>query len=237
MGTPTDTDFPNLDETVIATARLIGALSDLTDDELREPSLLPGWTRAHVVTHLARNADALTNLLHGAEAGEVRAMYESQEQRDADVEEGAKRPAAELLSDIVAACGRWVQAANELHSSHLDAQGTRVPGGEPFPVRRVGVLRRTEVEIHHADLGTGYTAADWPADFVSALMKRRHRELQSAGTALSWRATDTGDTWSTGGGPEVTGTAADLVWWLLGRGSGEGLTSSSGQLPELGKWS
>ena len=72
--------------------------------------------------------------------------------------------------------------------------------------------------MHHADLGIGYTAADWPADFVDLLMERRAKELRSAGTGLTWRATDRDASWSSGEGPEVSGTAADLLWWLLGRG-------------------
>jgi len=236
MTTERDTSFPNLDETVVATARFIEGISGLRDEDVRAPSLLPGWTRGHVITHVSRNADALSNVLHGAQAGEVRPMYESQEQRDADIEAGAGRSAAELLSDATAAAGRWHQAANELHSANLENPMARVADGPTQPVRRVGMMRRTEVEVHHADLGIGYTAADWPADFVSALMKRRHRELETAGVGLSWRATDTGETWTTGDGPEVTGTAADLVWWLLGRGAGDALACSDGRLPELGRW-
>ena len=229
-------DFPNLDETVVATASFLETVSSLSDEDVRQPSLLPGWSRAHVVTHVARNADALSNLLHGAEAGEVRAMYESQEARDAATEAGAGRSARELLEDAVAACGRWEQAANTLHSRNVEAPGCSRPGSAPFPVRRVGMMRRTEVEVHHADLGLHYTPSDWPADFVSALMKRRRRELADAGVGLRWHATDTGESWETGDGPEVTGTAAALVWWLVGRGNGETLTCSAGRLPELGGW-
>lgn len=232
----TGRDFPHLDETVVATARFLDGISTLTDDDVRAPSLLPGWTRGHVITHLSRNADALTNVLHGAQAGDLRSMYESQEQRDADIESGAGRSAADLRADATAAAGRWHQAANELHSANLENPMERLPGGPTQPVRRVGMMRRTEVEVHHADLGIGYTAADWPADFVSALMKRRHRELEDAGVAVRWRATDTGESWASGDGPEVTGTAADLVWWLVGRGSGVGLACSDERLPELGRW-
>ena len=228
--------LPHLDETVVATARFLGSVADLTDADVRAPSVLPDWSRGHVISHLARNADALTNVLHAAETGAGDAMYASNEQREADIEAGAGRSAAELKADVVAACGRWVQAANEVHRSHLDAPVRRLPGGETWPAYRAGVMRWTEVEVHHADLGIGYTAADWPADFVSALMKRRHRELETAGVGLSWRATDTGETWTTGDGPEVTGTAADLVWWLLGRGAGDALACSDGRLPELGRW-
>src|SRR5215472_17296509 len=49
-----------------ATDRLLASAATLTDAAAREPSLLPGWTRGHVLTHVARNADGLGNLLRWA---------------------------------------------------------------------------------------------------------------------------------------------------------------------------
>src|SRR4051812_24584039 len=189
------TRFPNLDETVVATARYLERVSGLSDDEVRAPSLLPGWTRAHVITHLARNADALADVLRGAGAGEVPAMYPSQEKRDADIERGARRPVAELKDDAVASAGRWHQAAHEVHVSALEAPACRLPGGPTWPASRVGPMRWTEVEVHHADLGLGYTAEDWPAQFRAGLMERRRRELAESGPAFHCFATDTGERW------------------------------------------
>jgi hypothetical protein len=45
------------------------ALGQLTGDDFDEPSLLPGWPRRTVVAHVARNADALVNLLTWARTG------------------------------------------------------------------------------------------------------------------------------------------------------------------------
>jgi maleylpyruvate isomerase len=231
-----DDALPHLDETVVATARFLETVAGLDEEALRAPSVLPGWSRAHLVTHVARNADALTQVLQGARAGEIRPMYASQEVRDADIEAGVRRNTEELLADATATADRWHRAADELQPGDLDCPMARLPDGPTQPVRRVGMMRRTEVEVHHADLDAGYTATDWPPDFVAALMKRRHRELDGGGVRLRWSATDTGESWETGAGPEVFGTAADLVWWLLGRGNGEGLACSDGQLPELGRW-
>jgi maleylpyruvate isomerase len=41
-----------------AQARLMQQVAHLSDNGIRSPSLLPDWTLAHVLTHLARNADA-----------------------------------------------------------------------------------------------------------------------------------------------------------------------------------
>ncbi|HEX2301338.1 MAG TPA: maleylpyruvate isomerase N-terminal domain-containing protein, partial [Pseudonocardiaceae bacterium] len=69
-------------------------------DELSGPSRLPGWTRGHVVTHLARNAEGLTRLLTWARTGVETPMYPSREARAADIEAGAGRPPAEQLDDL-----------------------------------------------------------------------------------------------------------------------------------------
>ena len=52
-----------------ATDRLLATAATLTDGQMREPSRLPGWSRGHVLTHIARNADGLANLLRWARTG------------------------------------------------------------------------------------------------------------------------------------------------------------------------
>jgi len=229
--------LPQLEETILATTRYLAALTDLTDDDCRAPSALPGWSRGHVITHLSRNADGLCNLLHWAQTGVRTTMYLSDEQRATDIEAGAGRSAAELREDASASAGRWLQAANEVHSARLATPVTRTPGSPPFPASDVGRLRRTELEVHHADLLIGYTARDWPADFTQRLLERRADELDAQGIAMTWQLTDLDETVALGeGGPEITATSADLAWWLIGRGAGEGVSSSDGHLPTIGAW-
>src|ERR1017187_7981403 len=84
-----------LDRLGAATARLLATSAGFTDAQVREPSLLPGWTRGHVLSHVARNADSLGNLLRGAATGAQIPMYASTQARDADIEAGAGRGAAE----------------------------------------------------------------------------------------------------------------------------------------------
>jgi maleylpyruvate isomerase len=229
--------LPHLAETVTATDRLLTGLAELSDADLRAPSLLPGWSRGHVVAHLCRNADAVTNLVDWAATGHERPMYTSQAARDAAIEAGAGRPVAEQLADAEESSERFLAAARALPRERWEIEVTRVPGSEPFPVRRVAAMRRTEVEVHHADLGATYTAADWPKDFLDHLVSRRRRELAAAGVALVLDLTDRGEEVVTGrDGPRVTGATADVVWWLLGRGRGERLACSEPRLPDLGRW-
>lgn len=230
--------IPNLVEMVVASTRYLGALSELTDEDMRAPSLLPGWTRGHVVTHLARNADAFCNLLHWAETGEEHYMYLSPEQRDADIEDGAARSAHDLRVDAAASAGRFLQAVNELDVRHEDRPVAKAPGSPPFPARDIPSLRLIELQVHHADLGIGYSPADWSAEFCE-LVLAHVMEDRADGPAMVLKATDTGGVWKygvQGQGPTVEGRSFDLAWWVLGRGDGSGLTSDSDVLPDLGKW-
>jgi maleylpyruvate isomerase len=238
---PHDTALPLLSEIIEATTRYLESLTVLTDEDCRRPSALPGWTRGHVVSHLSRNADALSNLMHWAQNGVETPMYPSAEAREADIEAGAWGSAEELREDAAASWGRFLQAANELHSARLDVKVSRTPGSHPFSVRNVGRMRRTEVEVHHADLLVGYGPQQWPRDFVAHLLDRRRKELAADARSMTWRLTDTGETISFGdadcAGPEIAGPSADLAWWLVGRGTGEALVSTSGSLPDIGRWS
>ncbi|HSE72860.1 MAG TPA: maleylpyruvate isomerase family mycothiol-dependent enzyme [Nocardioidaceae bacterium] len=229
--------IPHLEEMVNATTRYLGALTDLTDEDMRAPSLLPGWSRGHVVTHLARNADALCNLLHWAETGVETPMYPSREQRDADIEAGAGRSAHDLRVDASASAGRFLQAINELDVRHEDALVSLMAGPE-FPARDVALRRRIEVEVHHADLGLGFTHRDWDTEFAEVLLERV-LEDRADGPAMVLRSTDTGNLWKygvQGQGPEISGRSVDLAWYAVGRGDGSGLVTDADVLPELGAW-
>ena len=230
--------IPHLEAMVVATTRYLGALTVLNDDDMRANSQLPGWSRGHVVTHISRNADALCNLVRWAETGVESPMYESREQRDADIDAGADRSAHDLRVDASASAGRFLQAINELDVRHEDAFVSRMPGTETFPARHVALLRRTEIEVHQADFGLGFTHRDWSSDFAEVMLGRARND-RADGPAMELRSTDTDGQWTygvEGEGPEITGKAVDLAWWVLGRGDGGGLVSSNGMLPQLGKW-
>jgi maleylpyruvate isomerase len=221
-----------------ASLRLVRTVDGLADDDWTAPSQLPGWTRAHVVAHLLLNAEGLAASLRGLAAGEAVPMYPSQERRDGDIEElAAAGDPAGLRHRLLASTTELADAIAAVPPDAWETRVERVPGGpRTFAAGEVPGMRLRELEIHHADLGAGYSPADWPdgvAVRVLDAMTVRHVSTR----AFSVHPTDVDRTWTFGdGGPTVSGSVADLAWWLTGRGSGEGLTSDAAELPTIGSW-
>jgi maleylpyruvate isomerase len=149
-----------------ATQRLVRTAAQLSAAEIGQPSLLPGWTRGHVLSHVARNADGLRNLLIWARTGTPTPMYPSAEARVAGIEQGAERGPAEHAADLTASADRFRDEALAMPDDAWQVQ-VRTLKDPPFPASEVLVRRLAEVELHHADLGAGYGPDDWPATFTA----------------------------------------------------------------------
>src|SRR4051794_41371277 len=76
------------------TSRLLGETISVTDEDWRAPSRLPGWSRGHVATHIARQADGLVRLTEWARGGTRTDMYGSPGPRGGESEGGGPRPGA-----------------------------------------------------------------------------------------------------------------------------------------------
>src|SRR5688572_26733409 len=101
-----------------AHASLLADVATLNDGDIRRPSQLEDWTVGHVLTHLARNADAMASLFDAADRGRVGVMYPGgRSQREHDINAGADRPAATVFYDVREACARldraWERARDE----------------------------------------------------------------------------------------------------------------------------
>ena len=152
--------------------RLGMTITRLTDDDARRPSLLPGWTVGHVLTHLARNADSHVRLLEGAARGEVADQYAGGDaQRAADIEAGAGRPAAELVADVLEAAARLERTWDNTPEEVWRIGEGRVSSGV-WAVAELPFRRWREVEVHHVDLDLGYGPADWPDAYVEEELAR-----------------------------------------------------------------
>jgi maleylpyruvate isomerase len=218
--------------------RAVRSVDSLADAQWAESSLLPGWTRAHVVAHLALNAEAFSGALLGLMDGEPVPLYPSEAVRDADIDALATAVISEIRSRFFAGSQHFRNIAADVTAEQWGATVARLPQGPHWPASTLIATRRREVEIHHADLGVAYTHRSWPTDFCAELLDRVTADHSASGASpgFSVRATDKNRTWSAGAPePVVEGFAADLGWWLVGRGHGEGLSCESG-LPDLGPW-
>ena len=218
-------------------ARLALTLAGVTDTDARRPSLLPGWSVGHVLTHLARNADSHVRMLEAAAVGEVADQYPGgNERRAADIEAGAGRPAAELVADVTSTAARLEAAMEATPDAAWRAGRGRVVSGI-WPLADLPFRRWREVEVHHVDLGLRYGVFDWPEEYVDEELPRTVAGLPARlepGTAVELRAADTGERWLI---PEEAAAVrhsviADrrlLLGWLLGRAGDRGF-------PPLGPW-
>jgi maleylpyruvate isomerase len=148
-----------LDQTEDATTVLLETVARLSDQDVRQPSGLPGWTRGHVLTHLARGGDALRDLLEGGPG------YPSREARDAAIEAGAGRSVDELTADLRVSAAAFREAVLNQPDERWSRPVTPPFGIPPFPAGQVLVRRLVEVEVHHVDLAAGYRSSDWPTTF------------------------------------------------------------------------
>jgi maleylpyruvate isomerase len=209
-----------------------GRLDHLADDDLAAPSGLPDWSRAHVVAHLARNADAMVNLLTWARTGLETPMYPSRAARDAGIEATAALPPVELRNDYVAACDRLATAIEAMPVDAWTAQ-VRSGQGAAIPASAVPWMRAKEVWVHGVDLRAGLAFADLPADFCTALVDDvlglfAGREQTPDVTIV---ATDVDRTWGDGG-TRIEGPVAAVAAWLT-RSDASGL---SGDVPLPAAW-
>ena len=149
-----------------ATQRLLDDARTIPEADLRAPSVLPGWTRAHVLAHVARGADAMRNLLIGARSGQNRPAYASAQAREADIERGAVMRAGDLMTDLADSAMALRAIAKQLPDEAWPVR-VRVLDSALFPAAGLLTRRLVEVELHHCDLGTGYSPADWPAAFAT----------------------------------------------------------------------
>lgn len=211
-----------------STQSLLGDTIVLTDEQWAEPSLLPGWSRAHVATHVARGADALTHLVRARLVDRPRRLYESEASRLSDIERGSERSGLDLQIDLDTSAGALDDVLDEVTDWHALVA---LPVGE-LPLAAVTLARLHEVCIHHLDLGVGWSPArldpvparwllQWAALLLHDVPALPAVEIESA----------SGVTESFGAAGErvtVSGDDAALWAWLTGRADGASVDGADG---------
>ena len=168
------TNRPDADITgaTAAHARLLATIRDLADGDVGRPSLLPGWTVGHVLTHLARNADSHVRMLGAAAEGDSVAQYDGgRPARGAGIAAGAHRPAGELVDDVRSSSARLERLWDSLPDDTWDGHGFNADG-DRWPCAHLPFHRWRELEVHLVDLGMGPTWANWPDEYVARELPR-----------------------------------------------------------------
>jgi maleylpyruvate isomerase len=221
------------------TAYLLACVGRLTDDQLQAPSGLPGWRRAHVAGHVARNAEALARLATWARTGAANPMYTGPEQRAAEIEASAALPAAVLRSEIATTAAALDDALAMLDDASWAAT-VRSAQGREIPAAEIPWMRIREVWIHAVDLEAGAAFGDLPGGVVDLLLDDVTGVLSGREDCppAVLRPSDRDREWRLGPGPataaaSMTAPAADLAGWLTGRVAGSALP---GEFPALPRW-
>ncbi len=214
------------------TSRLLETAARL--DDVSGPSLCDGWTRGHVLSHLARNAEAIGRLASWAVTGERQEMYPGGSgARDAEIEAGAGRGPAEQELDVRTTARSLVPALEALEGP-LAAERVEMRGGYEVPAHRLPFLRLREVVYHHVDLDAGFTFDDVEPELLRAFVGDAVDRLASGSRppAVTLR-TDQGDSWTLGEGTTtVSGSLGGLLLWLARR-IATGISSDGAQVPAL----
>ncbi|MGA4508565.1 maleylpyruvate isomerase family mycothiol-dependent enzyme [Propionibacteriaceae bacterium G1746] len=215
-----------------ATQHLLGATIRLSDQEWQAPSLLPGWTRAHVATHLARNADGLRRVLRGYLDGLPVGMYDSEQQRERQIERGSERQGLDLQIDLDTSAGALSETMAEVLALPRErlADGINLRPGITVPVGFVPLARLSEVVLHCVDLGVGYRIRDIEPDIARWALEWHTYRLADRDTLPVLEITSSSGLKATigqlGEPTRVQGSDRDLVGWLTGRSDGSGVAGS-----------
>jgi maleylpyruvate isomerase len=217
----------------LATERLLTTADALPDADWGAPSVCVGWTRAHVLAHVALNAEGLGGAVRDLLDGRPTTMYASNDRRDEDIAALAAAEPDSIRGRLRTSAAFFADAVAGLPTLPPDATFDRTPGGIVMPAAIVPTLRLREVEIHHADLDAGYGHANWPVETAADFLDRDVGRYDGAGFIA--HATDLDRDWTFGSpaadAPVVSGPASALAWWATGRDPGDYLTSSTGTLP------
>lgn len=210
------------------TRRLLAGLDRLPDDALTSPCALPGWSRRHLLAHVASNAEAIGRLLTWARTGVETPMYSSSEQRSADIESGTTRH--DLRAWVATSADQLARAMDALPTEAWSARVVTAQG-RTVQARETPWMRARETCLHAVDLDAGTAFDDLPEAFLATLLD----------DVAAWRSARPGpalDVVTAGTRYEIAGEGpprrvelplATAAAWLTGRRPGT-------TLPTLPRW-
>ena len=241
-----ETAVGHLDDLRASHVMFRGLVGRLSADAPAEPSRLPGWSRAELVTHLCRNADGMLGMLEGTMNGETVAMYpHGMDKRNADITAGRGASLADLLNDIDGSFAR-LEALWDRMDDQAWGRPTRWPRGQG-PAWATIRMRWQEVEVHTVDLDVGRGIEALPEALADELaritVESVPSRLDAEGSSIEVRHPGLPGghrRFGSGSDPTVVdGAPAQILAWLLGRHVDNLVASVAGQPcdpPVLGPW-
>lgn len=215
------------------TDMLMATVESLSADEMTAPSLCEGWTRAHVIAHLASNGRALVRLINWALTGEEQQLYASKEARAQEISDLAALPREELLGRLGESAQYFAEQAQRL-GGDLAVEEVHLHGKQ-IPATSIVALRIAEVVVHHHDLGTAWTIEEADPDSVLNAIEAAVRTMRAKGAPGMTLVTEERDEWVVGDGAlRVSSDREGLLEWLA-RGVTENV-EADGPLPALPSW-
>lgn len=202
-------------------------VNDLSDDQLDDPTLLPGWSRRHLIAHVGYNARAITRLVQWANTGVETPMYSSPEARGEEIELGATLPPRALrhLNDHAAVSlnVEWRDTPDEAWRHEV-----RTAQGRTVPLTETIWMRTREVWLHAVDLDNGARVSDIPAEVRTRLLRDivGNWAAKDKDPGLRIQVADAPELGELGLGAGqqdaslVRGDLAAVVQWAAGRGAG-----------------
>lgn len=223
-----------LKEITAAHERIRARMTELTEADAREAIELPGWTRGHVLIHLADLSRAFARQARYAVEGRTIEVYDGgRPTRDRRIEELHGRPVAWLREQVEEGLSALEDAWAALGPDDWDLPCAY--RNSPLFATQLAWWRETE--LHTVDLSVGYRSEEWSTPLASHVVSFLQPRL---GQGVRLVAETTGQEWHTGGDGTpvvVRGTVHSLAAWISGRPHGASPTVDGDQaLPELNAW-
>ncbi|MYB27701.1 MAG: maleylpyruvate isomerase family mycothiol-dependent enzyme [Acidimicrobiaceae bacterium] len=246
MNLSDETSVGHLDDLRASHAMFRSLVRGLSLDAPAGPSLLPGWSRAELITHLCRNADGMSGMLEGALNGQIVAMYpEGMDKRNADIAAGRGATLGDLIDDMAGSFARLEALWDRMDDQAWErpVQWRQIEGPAWATIR----MRWQEVEVHAVDMDVGRGLEALPEALADELariaVESVPSRLDSQGAGIEVRHPGLpGGYRRFGSGSDLTvvdGVPAQILAWLLGRHAGKLVTTIAGRPchpPVLGSW-
>ncbi|WP_369387574.1 maleylpyruvate isomerase family mycothiol-dependent enzyme [Streptomyces sp. CG1] len=215
-----------IEDVVRSGDRLVRAAAGLSGTALRAPSQLPGWTRGHVLAHVAHSVDAYVWLLRLAHTGREPGPRADAATLSAAVERDAALSADRLVARLRESLDQFSAQACTTPAPVWDRLVPALAGWL-HPARYLLLRCLRELETHHLDLGVGHGTDQWPDAYVAWALDDTLVTLRAQGFPLaSVEAVDLSRRWSVAArGPSVAGAGHQVLGWLSGRTPADALTT------------